>query len=62
MTPLEAEMKRAALLGARVKGCTCDPDVELELDRSGVFWHCHVRHDDWCPLLARIRANRQEAP
>ena len=41
----------AALMAARVSGCTCDPEIDLEGIAATVY------HDDWCALLRREDRN-----
>lgn len=43
---IRAKMKKAAVISAKLRGCTCDPDVELV--REGGHYRADVRHDDWC--------------
>lgn len=47
-----------AKLMARMQGCICDVEVEIEGDTSAPgLYRAKVMHDDWCPLL-RAREDR----
>jgi hypothetical protein len=37
----------AALLSARLGGCTCKPWISLRRDGYGIF-HAEIAHDNWC--------------
>lgn len=51
-----AELVATATLGARLNGCTCDVEVEVEeVDPLEYVGHCF--HDTWCSLLRRRRAH-----
>jgi hypothetical protein len=49
------ELVDAAIVAARVGGCTCDVEVDVTTDADGLH-HATVRHDHWCPLLNRRTA------
>lgn len=55
-TPTPADLKRAAVLAAKLAGCTCD--VEVELEQVDGIHHAHVHHDSWCALLTRLTKRR----
>ena len=50
----DKQIATAAVIAARINGCNCDVEVELELI-DGVH-HAHLSHDGWCALLKRIDA------
>ena len=50
-----SELRDAALLGARIAGCTCEPDIDVTTVLPGLH-DVIVGHDDWCELHRRLRA------
>lgn len=44
---------------ARAEGCRCEPNVALSPLAVPPFWRALVEHDDWCPLVAKLRAAQQ---
>ncbi len=42
--------EQVALAGSRAAGCTCNPDIEITHDPTGIE-QATVRHDPWCALL-----------
>lgn len=47
----------AALMFARLQGCTCTPDVTIERHAEGIAY-ARMAHDQWCPLLLARNAHR----
>lgn len=47
----DVEVRRKILTVARLRGCTCDPEIDLPALTPGALAHGYVRHDDWCPLI-----------
>lgn len=54
--PEAVEAGKVAFREARDEGCRCDPEIELSPGTTPSGWFALVRHDEWCPLLARLRA------
>lgn len=50
-TPSSRILERAQLLDAKLRGCTCEP--ELERRHTAYGWHAITRHDNDCPA-ARV--------
>jgi len=48
-----ADLKRAALLAAKMRGCTCEPDIVLTRVSKGLT-DATVMHDDDCPVIEQI--------
>jgi hypothetical protein len=47
-------MREAAIHGAKLKGCTCDPDVDFVEVEPNIF-HTTVAHDEDCHLIQAKR-------
>lgn len=54
----DEEATAAAYTQAKLMGCMCKPDIELERDpEEPLFIHANVYHDGWCPLyMSRKRS------
>jgi hypothetical protein len=57
MFPKGVDLTEATIAMARLAGCTCNVEVDLDWHREGHVRHIAVRHDDWCPVL--VRAERR---
>lgn len=55
-SPEDAPIVDAVILLARMKGCTCDPDVTIERHPDGIAY-ARMAHDHWCPLLLAHHAH-----
>jgi hypothetical protein len=45
---------RMAIKSARVQGCKCNVKIEF-VEVKGKAAEINIRHDDWCPLLTKVR-------
>lgn len=42
------QVATSALIGCKLGGCTCNPDIEVTMDEYGL-WHAFCEHEDECP-------------
>jgi len=48
--PTEADLEAAVVASIRASGCTCQPTLDVTVDRSGTA-RANIGHDPWCRLL-----------
>lgn len=48
MAPTKRQAVAAALVAARIGGCTCDPDIRITAESGAGDYSIGVAHDDWC--------------
>lgn len=49
--------ENGALQFARLQGCNCEPDIDIEEFGYGPNLHrAAIKHDNWCKLYQRLNA------